>query len=201
MKVYQVRRRVRVDCITVVLCSGWHPFQASQNGIQPEAGCHEMEWDFGGSQHRHWLNWDCSEANYWRLRRFGSKSQAPWRSFSRAGLIQKRVWSAYCLLLSASWGQLVLGMRHDLFRHNRLATNTQLPLLNARGNCNLTRQVASTAHRLLSLLAEGLGSGFQPYCKSIIGAMLLKLKDKKCVSVIGTCLDKVYGNPYSLDQV
>lgn len=31
--------------------------------------------------------------------------------------------------------------------------------------------------------------------------MLLKLKDKKCVAVIGSCLDKVYGNPYSLDQV
>ena len=62
-------------------------------------------------------------------------------------------------------------------------------------------QVASTAHRLLSLLAEGLGSGFQPYCRSVLGAMLVKLKDKKCVGVLGTCLDKVYGNPHSLDQV
>lgn len=62
-------------------------------------------------------------------------------------------------------------------------------------------QVASTAHRLLALLAEGLGSGFQPYCRSVLGAMLVKLKDKKCVGVLGTCLDKVYGNPHSLDQV
>lgn len=31
--------------------------------------------------------------------------------------------------------------------------------------------------------------------------MLVKLKDKKCVGVLGTCLDKVYGNPHSLDQV
>lgn len=62
-------------------------------------------------------------------------------------------------------------------------------------------QVASTAHRLLSLLAEGLGSGFQPYCRSVLGTMLVKLKDKKCVGVLGTCLDKVYGNPHSLDQV
>ena len=31
--------------------------------------------------------------------------------------------------------------------------------------------------------------------------MLLKLKDKKCVGVLGTCLDKIYGNPHSLDQV
>lgn len=61
--------------------------------------------------------------------------------------------------------------------------------------------MASTAHRLLALLAEGLGSAFQPYCKSVLGAMLLKLKDKKCVAVLGTCLDKVYGNPHSLDQV
>lgn len=62
-------------------------------------------------------------------------------------------------------------------------------------------QVASTAHRLLALLAEGLGSGFQPYCKSVVAAMLVKLKDKKCVAVLGSCLDKVYGNPHSLDQV
>lgn len=62
-------------------------------------------------------------------------------------------------------------------------------------------QVASTSHRLLSLLAEGLGQGFHPYFRSILGAMLLKLKDKKCVGVLGTCLDKIYGNPHSLDQV
>lgn len=62
-------------------------------------------------------------------------------------------------------------------------------------------QVASTSHRLLSLLAEGLCQGFHPYFRSILGAMLVKLKDKKCVGVLGTCLDKVYGNPYSLDQV
>ncbi|CAM9251687.1 unnamed protein product, partial [Hapterophycus canaliculatus] len=62
-------------------------------------------------------------------------------------------------------------------------------------------QVASTSHRLLSLLAEGLGQGFHPYFRSIVGAMLVKLRDKKCVSVLGTCLDKVYGNPHSLDQV
>lgn len=31
--------------------------------------------------------------------------------------------------------------------------------------------------------------------------MLVKLKDKKCVGVLGACLDKVYGNPHSLDQV
>lgn len=30
---------------------------------------------------------------------------------------------------------------------------------------------------------------------------MVKLKDKKCVAVLGTCLDKVYGNPHSLDQV
>lgn len=64
-----------------------------------------------------------------------------------------------------------------------------------------TIQVASTAHRLLSLLAEGLGQGFHPYFRSILGAMLLKLKDKKCVGILGTCLDKIYGNPHSLDQV
>lgn len=63
------------------------------------------------------------------------------------------------------------------------------------------RQVATTAHKLLGLLAEGLGPAFQPYCKSVIGVMLLKLKDKKCVAAIGSCLDKVYGNPHSLDQV
>lgn len=69
------------------------------------------------------------------------------------------------------------------------------------GVVRLLYQVASTSHRLLSLVAEGLGSGFQPYCKSVLGAMLIKLKDKKCVGVLGTCLDKVYGNPHSLDQV
>ncbi|CAM9413692.1 unnamed protein product [Ectocarpus fasciculatus] len=62
-------------------------------------------------------------------------------------------------------------------------------------------QVASTSHRLLSLLAEGLGQGFHPYFRSILGAMLVKLKDKKCAGVLGTCLDRVYGNPHSLDQV
>lgn len=62
-------------------------------------------------------------------------------------------------------------------------------------------QVASTSHRLLSLLAEGLGQGFHPYFRSILGAMLAKLKDKKCVGILGSCLDKVYGNPHSLDQV
>ncbi|CAM9795466.1 unnamed protein product [Ectocarpus sp. 6 AP-2014] len=62
-------------------------------------------------------------------------------------------------------------------------------------------QVASTSHRLLSLMAEGLGQGFHPYFRSILGAMLVKLKDKKCAGVLGTCLDRVYGNPHSLDQV
>ncbi|CAM9903323.1 unnamed protein product [Scytosiphon promiscuus] len=62
-------------------------------------------------------------------------------------------------------------------------------------------QVASTSHKLLSLLAEGLGQGFHPFFRTVVGAMLVKLRDKKCVSVLGTCLDKVYGNPHSLDQV
>lgn len=62
-------------------------------------------------------------------------------------------------------------------------------------------QVASTSHRLLSLLAEGLGQGFHPHFRSVLGAMLVKLKDKKCVGVLGNCLDKTYGNPHSLDQV
>lgn len=50
-------------------------------------------------------------------------------------------------------------------------------------------------------MAEGLGQGFHPYFRSILGAMLVKLKDKKCAGVLGTCLDRVYGNPHSLDQV
>ncbi|CAM9113078.1 unnamed protein product [Choristocarpus tenellus] len=62
-------------------------------------------------------------------------------------------------------------------------------------------QVAITSHRLLSLMAEGLGPGFSPYCRGVFGSMLQKLKDKKCATALGPCLDRLYGNPLSLDQV
>ncbi|CAM9401832.1 unnamed protein product, partial [Discosporangium mesarthrocarpum] len=62
-------------------------------------------------------------------------------------------------------------------------------------------QVAITSFRLLSLIAEGLGPGFSPYGRGVVGAMLTKLKDKKCAAALGPCLDRIYGNPITLDQV
>lgn len=106
--------------------------------------------------------------------------------------------------------QVRAGLRRlvDGYPPTPVRPRVQLHICTKNGYCKVLHsspqrrcQVATTSHRLLALLAEGLGLGFQPYCKSVLGAMLLKLKDKKCVSALGSCLDKVYGNPASLDQV
>ena len=54
--------------------------------------------------------------------------------------------------------------------------------------------VASKSMKVLSMLAEGVGSGLYPHLRPLLGHLVLLSKDKKLNRAVGECLDILFGN-------